>query len=125
MMSFNQKKASFIAVTFFGMFFVRGLLAAPEAVTTYHYDNLRTGWNNNETTLTATSFPTTFRLLHTVVLDDQVDAQPLLVPGLTIAGGTHDVVYVATENNTIYAIDASSGTILLKTSLGSPVPSPL
>jgi hypothetical protein len=96
----------------------------PVAVTTYHYDTLRTGWNNHETTLTATNFPSTFGILQTVTLDDQVDAQPLIVPGLTIAGGTHDVVYVATESNTIYAIDASSGAILLQRNLGSPVPAP-
>jgi hypothetical protein len=124
-MPFNLKKASFIALTFFGMFSVTGLLAAPEAVPTYHYDNQRTGWNANETTLTATSFPSTFGLTHTVALDDQVDAQPLLVPGLTIAGGTHDVVYVVTESNTVYAIDASSGAILLRRNLGAAVPTPL
>src|ERR1035437_3952368 len=58
-------------------------------------------------------------------LDDQVDAQPLLVPGLTIAGGIHDVVYVATESNTVYAIDASSGAILISKNFGAPVPAPL
>jgi hypothetical protein len=94
------------------------------AVTTYHYDTLRTGWNKQETTLTAASFPSTFGILSTVTLDDQVDAQPLVVPGQTIAGGTHDVVYVATENNTVYAIDASTGAILLSTNLGPPVPMP-
>ena len=94
-------------------------------VTTYHYDNLRTGWNNQETTLTATNFPSAFGILQTVMLDDQVDAQPLIVPGRTIAGGTHDVVYVATESNTIYGIDASSGAIILQRNLGSPVPAPL
>jgi hypothetical protein len=94
---------------------VAGPVAAqsPFAVTTYHYDALRTGWNNHETILTATSFPGSFGMLKTVALDDQVDAQPLLVPGLTItagpfAGSTHDVVYVATESNTIYAIDAKT-----------------
>src|ERR1019366_5818832 len=97
----------------------------PLAVTTYHYDNLRTGWNQQETTLSATNFPANFGILHTVPLDEQVDAQPLLVPGMTIAGGTHDVVYVATENNTVYAIDASSGAILLQRNLGTPVPTPL
>jgi hypothetical protein len=102
-----------------------GATTAPVAVTTYHYDNLRTGWDRNETTLTASSFPSNFGILQTVTLDDQVDAQPLIVPGLTIAGGTHDVVYVATESNTVYAIDASSGAILLSRNLGVPVPTPL
>lgn len=74
-----------------------GNVAAQTAVTTYHYDNLRTGWNQNETKLTATNFPNNFRLLETVMLDDQVDAQPLVVSSLNIAGGTHDVVYVVTN----------------------------
>jgi hypothetical protein len=95
------------------------------AVTTYHYDALRTGWNNYETTLTAAKFPANFGILSTVTLDDQVDAQPLIVPNLTISGAKHDVVYVVTESNSVYAIDASTGAILLSTNLGPPVPSPL
>lgn len=97
----------------------------PISVTTYHYDNLRTGWNHDETVLNASSFPSTFGVLQTVVLDDQVDAQPLLVPAMQIAGGTHDVLYVVTENNSIYALDANSGAILVQRNLGAPVPTPL
>jgi outer membrane protein assembly factor BamB len=107
---------------------VSGIAAAAGksiAVTTYHYDSLRTGWNDSETTLTAAKFPSTFGLLQSVALDDQVDAQPLVVPAETIAGGTHDVVYVVTENNSVYAIDANSGAILVQTNLGPPVPTPL
>lgn len=100
------------------------------AVTTYHYDNLRTGWDDHESTLTYKKLKDgKFGLLHTVTLDDQVDAQPLLVPGETttrgVAPGKHDVVYVETENDSVYAIDASSGTILFEQSLGSPVQTPL
>lgn len=92
-------------------------------VLTYHYDTLRTGWNQNETALTPSSVATSFQLQHSVALDGQVDAQPLLVTGQTIAGqGVHDVVYVATENNTVYAVDAGSGQILLQSHLGIPVP---
>ncbi|WP_245257555.1 hypothetical protein [Methylocapsa acidiphila] len=98
--------------------------AGSAAVTTYHYDALRTGWNNNELTLSASSFPSSFGVLKTVALDDQVDAQPLFVPGQTIAGAAHDVVYVATASNTIYGIDASTGSVLLQRNLGSPVPAP-
>ena len=98
---------------------------APVAVTTYHYNTLRTGWNPNETVLSAAKFPSTFGVLQTVALDDQVDAQPLLVPAQQIAGGTHDVLYVATENNSVYAIDANTGAILIQTNLGAPVPTPL
>ena len=78
--------------------------------------------------LTASSFPSNFGIVETVPLDDQVDAQPLVVPGSQIANGgitTDDVVYVATESNTVYAIDASTGATLRSRNLGSPVPSPL
>jgi hypothetical protein len=100
------------------------------AVTTYHYDNSRSGWNPKEEELTYGKVGSpAFGLLHSITLDDQVDAQPLIVPKIKIVGGPepgkHDVVYVASESNTIYAIDASSGTILLTRNLGSPVPLPL
>jgi hypothetical protein len=82
--------------------------AGQVAVTTYHYDNNRTGWNKHETVLTPANVGTaSFGWLRTVVLDDQVDAQPLVVPGVLITAGQFqdDVVYVATEHNTVYAID--------------------
>ena len=90
-------------------------------ITTYHTDNLRTGWNPNETILT-TRNAASLVLQQQVFLDAQVDAQPLLMTGVTIAGGVHDVVYVVTENDTVYAIDAASGAVLLTQSLGTPVP---
>jgi hypothetical protein len=100
------------------------------AVLTYHYDNLRTGWNDKESLLTYANVNSgSFGLLHAITLDDQVDTQPLIVPNETttrgVSPGKHDVVYVATENDTIYAIDASSGTVLFQQSLGNPVPTPL
>ena len=98
------------------LIFTTLLAAAQVSITTYHYDNNRTGWNQNETVLTpATVGSTSFGLLHKVGLDDQVDGQPLLVPGVLITAGNnqglHDVVYVATEGNTVYAIDAHTGEI--------------
>ena len=106
------------------------IAAAQTAVTTYHNDNYRTGWNSTETVLTpANVTASTFGMLAKVTLDDQVDAQPLVVPGVNITAGsnqgTHDVVYVATGNDTVYAIDATAGTVLLTTSLGKPVFAPL
>jgi hypothetical protein len=91
---------------------------------TYHYDNLRTGWNSSETVLTTANVnATSFGLLRQVALDEQVDAQPLFVSNQTISGqGQHDVVYVASENNTIYAIDPDTGAVLLSRNLGTPVP---
>ena len=62
-----------------------------------------------------------FGQLKAAILDEQVDAQPLVVSGLTIAGQTHDVVFVVTENNTVYAIDALTGSILQQRNLGPPV----
>ncbi|WP_347985874.1 hypothetical protein [Methylomonas sp. AM2-LC] len=110
---------------------IYGTNIPPVAVTTYHNDNLRTGWNANETLLTPANVADTakFGLLNTVTLDDQVDAQPLLVPNVSISKGnftgTHNVVYVVTESNTVYAIDALSGQILLSSNLGSPVVWPI
>jgi hypothetical protein len=100
------------------------------AVVTYHYDNQRTGWNGNETTLTPANVgSTSFGVLAQVGLDDQVDAQPVVVPSQQITAGptrgTYQVVYVVTEANTIYAIRASDGAVLLSRNLGTPVPFPL
>jgi hypothetical protein len=93
-------------------------------VTTYHMDNNRTGWNPAETVLTPLNVASpNFGLQSQVPVDEQVDAQPLFVAGETISGhGKHDVVYVATENDTVYAIDANSGAVLLSRTLGTAVP---
>jgi hypothetical protein len=104
--------------------------AGQTAVTTYHNDNYRTGWNSSETVLTPANVnSSSFGLLFKVALDDQVDAQPLVVPGVNITAGKfqgiHDVVYVVTGNDTIYAVDANAGTILLSQSMGKPVQFPL
>src|SRR5215472_13917075 len=106
------------------------LLAQGFAVTTYHYDSKRTGVNSHESILTPANVGTSsFGLLQTVTLDDQVDAQPLIVPKVNITAGSsqglHDVVYIATENNTVYAIDTHTFTTLLSVNLGTPVPKPL
>ena len=100
------------------------------AVITYHDDNHRSGWNSEEKELTYSKVSSAkFGLLYSVTLDDQVDAQPLVMPRVRVQGGSnpgeHEVVYVASESDTIYAIDARTGTILLSRSLGSPVPAPL
>jgi outer membrane protein assembly factor BamB len=103
-------------------------ISAPAAraanVTTYHYDNLRTGWNQDETVLTPAAVASSqFKVIASTVLDEQVDAQPLVVTNQKIVGkGVHDVVYVATENNSVYAIDASTGEVLIQKNFGTPVP---
>ena len=105
-------------------------LFAQVGITTSHMDNRRTGWNSNETILTPANVNAShFGLLTTVPVDDQIDAQPLFVAGINITAGSfrgkHNVVYVVTANDTVYAIDANSGTVLLSTNLGAPVPLPL
>jgi hypothetical protein len=114
----------------FVLFLANTFAAAQTAVTTYHNDNYRTGWNSTETVLTPANVnSSSFGLLTMVTLDDQVDAQPLVVPGVNITAGnnqgTHDVVYVVTGNDTVYAIDANVGTVLLSQHLGTPVTNPL
>ena len=76
-------------------------------VVTQHNDNGRTGQNLLETTLTpANVSPTTFGKLFSYSVDGQIYAQPLYVPNVNIAGTTHNVVYVETQNDSLYAFDA-------------------
>jgi hypothetical protein len=92
-------------------------------ITTYHYDNLRTGWNNAETTLTTSNVADgSFGILATAVMDSGTQGQPLLVTGINISGAVHDVAYVATLHNHVYAFDASTGQVLQYADLGDPPP---
>ncbi|MGH9498244.1 MAG: hypothetical protein ACRD3L_03810 [Terriglobales bacterium] len=95
----------------------------PQDVLTYHGDNFRTGWFSSETQLTADNVNgQTFGLLQTVPLDGRVDAEPLVALQQMIDGqGVHDVVYVATENNSVYALDASDGSQLWQRNFGTAV----
>ncbi len=97
---------------------------SPQDVLTYHGDNLRTGWFAAETQLTVSNVnASSFGLLKKLALDGRVDAEPLYVSQQTIQGkGVHNVIYVATENNSVYAIDADSGSSLWRRSFGKPVP---
>jgi len=99
---------------------------AQVSVTTYHNDNARTGQNLSETVLTPANVNVSqFGKLYagSVNLDSWAAAQPLYVPNLVIPGqGTHNVVYVATLNNSVYAIDADSGKELWSANYGQPTP---
>jgi hypothetical protein len=75
-------------------------------VYTRSYDNARTGANLQETILTPANVNSaTFGKLFTVHTDGQAFAQPLYLSNLAIAGGTHNVVFVASMLNTVYALD--------------------
>ena len=79
-------------------------------VTTAQYDNARTGANTRETKLTPRSVTAaSFGKVATIKVDGDVYAQVLYLPSVTVPGkGTHPVVFVATEHNTLYALDADS-----------------
>ena len=83
-------------------------------VLTYHGNNARTGLNDQETALApSTVNPSSFGKLYTAPVDGQIYAQPLVVSGLALPDGpAKDVVYVATEHDGVYALDADTGTTI-------------
>src|SRR5580658_5110900 len=85
--------------------------AAQVNVPTYQYDNGRTGQNTSETILTPSNVTAgVFGKLFALGVDGAVVAQPLYMANLTISGVKHNVVFVATENDSVYAYDADSNT---------------
>lgn len=115
----------------FGLLFILVIAGLPLAgsqtftgVFTQHNDNARTGQNLGETILTLQNVgPSTFGKVFSYSVDGQIYAQPLYVPNVSIPGqGTHNVVYVATQNDSVYAFDADglSPTALWQVSLVNP-----
>ncbi len=97
------------------------------AVLTWHYDNARTGQYTNETALTPGNVNSnTFGLLFNNAVDGYVYAEPLILTNVAMAGqGVHNVVFVVTDHDTIYAFDADSNAggnagLLWRTSLVHP-----
>ena len=87
-------------------------------VTTYHYDNARDGLNANETILTPSNVNSSgFGKVGFDTTDGKVDAAPLYLSGMTVNGQTHNVLYVASEHDSVYAFDADTGTQLWKISV--------
>ncbi len=85
--------------------------SALQAVLQRGYDASVSGANLSETTLNASNVgPTTFGLLFKLPVDERIYAQPLYVPNVAIPNlGSHNVLYVATMNDTLYAFDADAG----------------
>lgn len=88
-------------------------------VLTYHNDNARTGENLRETILTPANVnASNFGKLLVISVDGKVDAQPLYVSSVPIPGnGTHNVLVVATEHDSMYAFDADTATKIWQISL--------
>jgi hypothetical protein len=99
-------------------------------VLTYHNDAARTGWNNSEGELAPDNVSvSTFGLRANLPVDGKVDAQPLYVSNAQVFSGatslgTHDLVIVATEHDSVYAFDADSGILYWRTSLLRPGETP-
>jgi outer membrane protein assembly factor BamB len=113
----------------FGLTFLLSLgvsgALAQVSVLTQHNDNSRTGANLNETILTTANVNvSTFGKLFSMPVDGFVFAQPLYMPNVNLPnGGIHNVLFVATAHDSVYAFDADTGAQLWEKSLGTPVPS--
>jgi hypothetical protein len=87
-------------------------------VVTYKNDLARTGQNLTESVLTlANVASSSFGKLRVLTADGLVDAQPLYLSALMVGGSAHNVLFVATENDTVYAYDSDTGTVLWQKSL--------
>jgi hypothetical protein len=94
-------------------------------VTTTMMDNNRAGLNSGEIIMSPSNVNSTnFGKLFTKSVDMDIYSQPLIVEGVAIGGGTHNVVYISTMNNTLYAFDADNGGAAAYWSkhLATPVP---
>jgi hypothetical protein len=87
-----------------------GIKSGVVSVSTYHYDNQRSGIQAKETLLTPANVnATSFGKLFTLPVDGQVFAQPLIATNVIMADGkAHDLVFIATEHDTVYAFDADT-----------------
>src|SRR5438874_8543494 len=91
------------------------------SVLTQHNDNTRSGWNANETALTTGNVTVQrFGAVFTLPVDDQVYAQPVVVGHVAVGDGYHNVAYIATVNNTVYAYDGDNGNLYWQRSVTAP-----
>src|SRR5271166_3321403 len=115
-----------VSAALIGFSLVASGVAQTVSVTTQHYDTNRTGANLNETILTTSNVSGQFGKLFTRPVDGHIYAQPLYVPNVAIPNqGTHNVIYVATQHNSVYAFDADfpgQATPLWQVNLGTSRP---
>ena len=87
-------------------------------VVTYHNDDGRTGQNLKEVILAPSNVnSSSFGKLNFFSTDGKVDGQPLYLSSLNLASGALDVLYVVTEHDSVYALDANAGTVLWQVSV--------
>jgi hypothetical protein len=112
-MTFSRLSRRITQNVLFFAFLFPVLAFAQVDVLMQHNDNARTGANLNERVLTPANVNKQhFGMLFKRVVDDQLYTQPLLITKVRIGGGWHDVVYVTTVNNSVYAFDANDATAL-------------
>ncbi len=105
-----SKMVAFTTVGLLCVLWTANMAAQAVNVLTWRYDNTHQGQNTQESILTPTNVNTnTFGKLFSQTVDGNVFAQPLYVKNLTLPNGTtHNVVFIATENDSVYAFDADS-----------------
>src|SRR5438105_8258606 len=96
--------------------------SSPTDVLTWHNDNARSGDNFTENILTPSNVnANSFGKLFNIPVDGKVDAQPLYVSNLALSGGgTHNVLLVATEHDSVFAFDADTGAKVWQASMLNP-----
>jgi len=121
-MTNSLRKQGSVRLSFCGLILLTAcaaVTAQTKDVVTYHNDLRRSGLNSKEAILTTSNVKSsTFGKLFVFPVDGKIDAQPLYLSTLSIPGnGTHNVIYTVTENDTVYAFDADTGTSLWHQSL--------
>src|SRR5216684_1402431 len=109
----GKSRSGLNALVILAAFALPASAGAQTPIVTERYDNARTGANLSETILNTSNVNVSqFGKLFSYTVDGSIQAQPLYVPNVVIAGlGTHNVLYVVTMNDVLYAFDADSNSV--------------